>query len=362
MNKKVLFIFHLPPPVHGSAMMGQYIKDSSLINQEFDAHYINLGTSKSISEIGKNPMKKVRTYLAIMGGVVKELLFFKPDLVYLAITAKGIGFYKDVIIAFLAKLFCVPLVLHFHNKGVSDNQDRFVDHLLYKILFKNTKVILLSKYLYYDVKKYVREDSVFYCPNGIPEVAFQTNTEKHKSNTVQLLFLSNLLKSKGVFVLLEALRILSNKNLHFNCNVVGGIGDIDEEAFNSKVVSLKLKTNVTYLGKKYNDDKFEFFEKADIFVHPTFSDCFPLVLLEAMQFSLPIVSTFEGGIPDIIEDGKTGFLVKQEDSEALANMLEILIGNPELQNQMGTSGRVKYEKEFSLEHFENNMVQILNAV
>lgn len=95
-------------------------------------------------------------------------------------------------IAFLAKLFGISLVLHFHNKGVSKNQDRFLDHLLYKILFKNTKVILLSTYLYYDIKKYVKEDSVFYCPNGISEIKFQSNAEILKSDTVQLLFLSNL--------------------------------------------------------------------------------------------------------------------------------------------------------------------------
>ena len=58
-----------------------------------------------------------------------------------------------------------------------------------------------------------------------------------------------------------------------------------------------------------------------------------------MQFSLPVVSTFEGGIPDIVENGKTGFLVKQEDVEALAEKLEILINNPRLREQMGQHGR-----------------------
>ncbi len=363
-SNKVLFILHLPPPVHGSSMVGQYIKDSILINQEVDAQYINLGTSKTIDEIGKNPLKKVGSYLKIIGSCFQQLLFFKPHVVYLAITAKGIGFYKDVVFAFLAKLFGVSLVLHFHNKGVSQNQDRFFDDLLYKVLFKSTKVILLSQYLYHDLKKYVKEDSVFYCPNGIPEINFQTKTENHKSEVVQLLFLSNLIESKGVFVLLEACRQLLAKQLSFHCTFIGGEGDITSRQFQEKATALGLGEQVHYAGRKYGIEKEAAYRQATIFILPTYyyNECFPLVLLEAMQFGLPIVSTFEGGIPDVVEDGITGFLVPQKDVVALVDKLEVLINNPEMREQMGAAGRAKYEKEFTLSVLENKMTHILNEV
>ena len=57
-QRKILFILHLPPPVHGSSMVGKYIKDSKNINTSFDAQYINLSTSKTVDEIGKNPFIK----------------------------------------------------------------------------------------------------------------------------------------------------------------------------------------------------------------------------------------------------------------------------------------------------------------
>lgn len=363
LGKKILFLLHLPPPVHGSSMVGQYIKDSLLVNQEFDARYINLGTSKTIDEIGKNPLKKVGAYLKIVGTSLQQLLFFKPDVVYLAMTAKGIGFYKDVVIAFLAKLFGVSLVLHFHNKGVNENQDRFLDDLFYKVLFKNTKVILLSKYLYYDIKKYVDEVNVSYCPNGIPAINFETNTEILKRGAVQLLFLSNLIDSKGVFVLLEACRLLQQKQLSFYCTYIGGEGDISAQQFQEKVIVLGLGENVSYRGRKYGFEKEEIYRQADVFILPTYyhNECFPLVLLEAMQFTLPIISTFEGGIPDIVEDGVTGFLVQQQDSVALADKLEILINNADLRSQMGVAGRTKYENKFTLSLFENNLVRTLKT-
>ena len=53
MKNSILFVLHLPPPVHGAAMVGKYIKDSKLINSEFGCHYINLTIASSLEDIGK---------------------------------------------------------------------------------------------------------------------------------------------------------------------------------------------------------------------------------------------------------------------------------------------------------------------
>lgn len=342
-------------------MVGQYIKNSSLINNEFEAQYINLGTSKSIDEIGKNPLRKVMGYSGIIFKTVSQVVKNRPQLAYLSITAKGMGFYKDVVIAFLLKLFGVPLVLHYHNKGVSDNQHKFLANVLYKLLFKNIKVILLSPYLYYDIKKYVKEDAVFYCPNGIPTLQKEFN-EKPTNDIVTILFLSNLIESKGVYILLDALKILANTNVRFQCDFVGEESAITEAIFDERVTALQLESHVNYLGKKYGEEKVVVFSKADIFVHPTFSDCFPLVLLEASQYKLPMVSTYEGAIPEVIDDGINGFLVPQNNSAALAEKLEVLIKDAALRKKMGEQARLKFKENYSLEKFEGRMVAILNKV
>ena len=353
---------HLPPPVHGSSIVGGFINESTLINNVFISKYINLGTSKSIDEIGKNGFAKIITYFKIILRVFKELTVFKPDIVYLAMTAKGVAFYKDMVIAFLAKLFGRQLVIHFHNKGVSDNQNKWFDNLLYKFVFKNTKVILLSKYLYPDIKKYVKEEDVYYCPNGIPDIDLKEVHTINKNDSVQLLFLSNLIESKGVYVLLDALNALKSKGIKFNCNFVGGIGDINEAYFNNRVASLQLQACVNYLGKKFEQEKMVIFKQSDIFVHPSYSDCFPLVLLEASQFKLPLVSTFEGAIPEIIEDGLNGYLVPKNNSMALAEKLEVLIKDEDLRKIMGKAAFNKYNKEYTLSTFEKTMCSILQEI
>ena len=365
MKSKILFILHWPPPVHGSSVVGLHIKDSEIINENFDCYYINLGTSITIDEIGKNTIGKIFRYLTIIRKVISNLVCNRPALCYFAISAKGNAFYKDALIILFVKLFRIKLVFHFHNKGVSTRQDQFVDNLLYRFVFKNTDAILLSKFLYFDVQSYLPESKIHICPNGIPEMSIPpSDTTKRVREIVKILFLSNLIESKGVYDLLEACSILKQKGIPFECNFIGGEGDINVTQFQFKVQSLGLSNQINYLGKKFGNEKNQAFKDADIFAFPTYYhyECFPLVLLEAMQHELPVVSTYEGGIKDIVEDGETGFLVQQNNVLAFAEKLETLIKSMEMRTRMGKAGRRKYKQEFTLKKFEIRLIEILNQM
>ena len=114
-------------------------------------------------------------------------------------------------------------------------------------------------------------------------------------------------------------------------------------------------------GKKYNGDKNVFFDNADIFVFPTYyyNECFPLVLLEAMEHAVPCISTREGGVSAIIDDGVNGFMVEKRDANALADRIEFLLTHPEKRLRMGIAGYQKFKNEFTLPKFETRMKQIL---
>jgi len=363
-RKKILFLLHLPPPVHGSSMVGQWIRESILINSRFVTSYINLLASKKVSESGKVTVGKLLGMFVICFQLIIQLLKKRPHICYLALTTTGAAFYRDALLVAILKVFGVKRSFHLHNKGVAMAAKSTLNDFLYRFVFKKAKVILLSPHLYTDIQKYVLEKEVFYCPNGIPELAIKELKRPHKNDVVNVLFLSNLIESKGVFVLLEALSILESKHFNFTCSFIGGEADITAESFNAKTKELGLSTKVTYLGRKYGDEKNEYFSNADIFVLPTHysNECFPLVLLEAMQFSLPIVSTFEGGIPDVVQDAVTGFLLKQQDIEGLTEKVATLIKDADLRMAMGKEGRKRFEKHFTLATFENRLYQILKEV
>ena len=92
-KSKILFILHYPPPVHGAAMVGQYIRESKKINNTFKGRYINLGISRSIDEIGKGGIIKLWRYFVLMSKTAFTVLSFRPYVVYLTLTSKGGGFY-----------------------------------------------------------------------------------------------------------------------------------------------------------------------------------------------------------------------------------------------------------------------------
>lgn len=371
MKPKILFIMHMPPPVHGAAMVGQYIHDSKLINREFDCHYINLTTAKNLQDIGKVGMRKLLDFFKLLKKIRHEVKVVKPQLVYVTPNACGGAFYKDFVVVQMLKRLGCQVVVHYHNKGVATRQEKWLDNVLYKRFFKGVKVILLSECLYEDVKKYVDRGDVLVCGNGIPSSAIEGLVSASpaiaspEDKVPHLLFLSNLLISKGVVVLLDSLKVLKEKGCRFVCDFVGGeTVEMDAAMFQAEVVKRGLEGMVVYHGRKYGKDKEAFLNSADIFIFPTFyhKECFPLVLLEAMEHGLPCISTTEGGIPGIIDNGKTGFLVPKHDVSALADKILLLLSNPDLRCNMGKAGKEKFEKEFTLNVFENRMTWILEHI
>lgn len=365
MKSKILFIMHMPPPVHGAAMMGQYVHDSKLINEKFECHYVNPSLSTSVANVGKVSLGKIVFMIKNIINIIRKVKNIKPDLCYYTPTADGWGIYRDLVVLSLLKWQKQKIILHMHNKGVRVFSEKHcLARWAYRRIFKNTYVILLAKELYPDIQKYVLEKNIYYCPNGIP----QTNLDGYKRTSVHtpytFLFLSNMIETKGVVELLKACSVLSKKGVIYTCNFVGKWSTVTEERFYDFVKEFCIEENVNYLGAKYNEDKISELRNADSLVFPTYypEECFPLVLIEAMEYSLPCISTIEGGIPSLINDGGTGFLVQSKDTDALADKMLWLIEHQEEGLLMGKKGRNRFLDNFTLDIFEHRMIDILSAV
>ena len=358
---RILFITPLPPPVHGSAMVSRYLQESERLREKYQPTFINLSTSRKMSEIGKRSMLKMFRFIGTYGKVLSQLVMHRFDLCYLAITCQGIGFLKDAPFVLLCKLFCKKVVVHQHNKGMCRVVHRFPYNRLLPWVYGNVEVILLSWKLYPDVLEVVPKKNVWICPNGIPEV--ESWKQKTQPEFPRLLFLSNLVESKGVYVMLDACKLLKERGHRFMCHFVGGESkEINQERFLQEVSDRQLDDCVFYVGPQYGTDKERFFQEATLFVQPTFEDCFPLTILEAMQYGLPVVSTDEGAIPDMVIDGETGFICPRKNVEALVNSIEKLLINKELCKQMGEKGRLRYKERYTVEAFEKKFLDILSEI
>ena len=227
---------------------------------------------------------------------------------------------------------------------------------------KKTRIVLLSPFLYYDIKQYVEPNRVYFCANGIPVNMLSVQDARKITAPVRLLFLSNMMVSKGVFVLLEVCSKLKRENISFECHFVGDWLDITEASFDQKVTEMNLTKIVFAHGKKYDLEKNAFYQDSDIFVFPSLDEAFPLVLLEAMQFKLPIIASDVGGVKDIVIDKQTGYIVQKNNADELAAKLISLISDTTLRDTMGNAGKKRFEENFTLEKFEKRFLTILNEI
>lgn len=318
-----------------------------------------MSTSRRMDEIGKTTIAKPFRMLVAFVRALWLLMTRRYSLCYLAITCHGIGFLKDAPFVMLCKLFGRKIVIHQHNKGMANDVDRWPYRWLMPVVYKNAKVILLSWHLYPDVEKIVSKENVLICPNGI-KVNISRRDSREENEVPRLLFLSNLMESKGVIVLLDALKILADQGVPFRCDFVGGeTKGIDTKRFNAEINKRGLNNLAVYHGRKYGEDKERILDQSDIFVLPTNEDCFPLVLIEAMSHGLPCVTTDEGGIPDIVVDGENGLMVQRRDPVSLASGIEKLIVDTGLRSKMGNEGKKRFEQNFTEDKFEKRLNDIL---
>ena len=355
---RILFVLHLPPPVHGAALVGSFLRESALVNGTFDTRYMNLSASETLAQVGRFSFGKVRSVFRLLTEVRRTLRVWRPDLVYMTPSSKMPGLLKDALIARLVRRKGCKVVLHFHNKGVASRQDRFVDDRLYRMLFRGASVILLSERLYPDIRKYVPTERVSFCANGVsvPDIM------RRSASGPRILFLSNMIRSKGVSVLVEACRLLKERGVVFQCRLVGALSaDYPGDSLAAEIKAKGLEDFVIYEGPRYGEEKWTAFSEADLFAFPSYypDECFPLVVLEAMGAGLPVVTTDEGAIPEMVRDGEDGIICPRKDPSALADALGRLLADPVLRIRMGESGKGRYRSSYTLERFERNIVEIL---
>jgi len=162
-----------------------------------------------------------------------------------------------------------------------------------------------------------------------------------------LLFVGNLTEAKGIDVALKALALLQNEDRRVKLLVIGqgkaaaALADLANK--------LHVHPEVQFLGARPHDHLPPFFRAADIFLLPSRSEGMGIVLLEAAASGKPAVGTAVGGIPTIIRDGETGFVVAPDDPRSLAEKVKVLLQNPQLRAEMGQRARELAEIEFSRE-------------
>jgi Glycosyltransferase len=364
MKPRVLFILQLPPPYHGASIANEFIIQSSVVKNAYDTRVIDIKTAESIASIGKFSFSKVALSVKLFFRILAQLIRFKPQIVYFTIAPTGFAFYRDAVYLMAIKLFPAKLIIHYHGKGIKAGTDNSALYRFFcKKALRNTYGIHLSGILAGDVPDYKLRKRYF-VPYGVPVTSTDTLPVKTEQEKIQVLFLSNYVVDKGIIVLVDAIKIAAATCANLQVRLVGNAGTISNEALQAYINDQKLENIVSVCGPRYRDEKYRELINADIFVLPTFyaNEAFPVSLLEAMQYGLAIISTREGGIPDMIENNVTGLLVNKRDAINLAEKIIFLVNNEEARKNIGANARRAFMEKYTLDHFEKNIFRVLEDV
>ncbi len=149
---------------------------------------------------------------------------------------------------------------------------------------------------------------------------------------------------KGYEYLLEAAELIDRERKDLQWLLVGD-GELKEDLVR-KANDLGLNGKVHFLG--WCDNIPPFLEICDVFVLPSLNEHFGRVLIEAMAMKRPVVATLAGGVPEIVKENLTGFLVQPANPTDLAQAIQKILRNPSLGEQFGQAGRQRVEQHFSL--------------
>lgn len=195
-------------------------------------------------------------------------------------------------------------------------------------------------------------DKIHVIHGGIDVERLTPSPRNRSTGMFRILCVARFEEVKGHRYLVDACRLLRNRGVAFECILVGD-GPL-LSSINKQIKQAGIGDGVRILGARVYDEVIDELRRADVVVLPTAPTAngkregIPNVLKEAMACDVPVVATAVGGIPELVEDRRTGILVAPKDPASLADALQLLHGDPDLRLRLGRAGRAKVVREFNL--------------
>jgi glycosyltransferase involved in cell wall biosynthesis len=349
--KIAILIARLPPTYLGGAEIAAYNIAKQLSKRGHEVHVVAILDHNLPKESTQNgfcvhrvktveiPLLRNTIYGIKSLFVVKKI---KPDIVH----SQSTSVHNAGLPAFLIKkILKLPYVVW--DQG-SEDLSRLGKPFRKTIIKNSDAAIALTN----DTKRAMQkicDMPISVIPNGVEFNKFENlsrhdlrNKLKIKKDEKVIIFVGRLHPIKGLPYLIEAMKIIYQKCPKSKLLIVGD----GEEKNNLENLVKKLNLNVcaTFIGMVPNETVPEYMVASDVFVLPSLSEGFPVVILEAMASALPIVTTKVRGLPEIIKNGVNGILVEPRNSEEIAEKVLLLLNNNELRQRISEKNKEKVKK------------------
>jgi len=365
---KVLVVGQTPPPYGGQAIMIERFVRCKMADVELI--HVRMGFSSNMNEVGRVRIAKILHMFGLILRIIYRrfasgvrILYYPPS------GPDRVSMYRDVIILIATRWLFDKTIFHYHASGLSELYGELspVSQWFFRRAYFGADAAIRLSHLTPEDGRLLeaKQDYIIPyhiddpCPNFTPLPHVESYT---KDRPLRILLVGILRESKGVLVLVEACAKLLAKGIPIQVEVMGQWYSNEFKALLTKRIDeLKLGNYVRFLGVVTGPDKFVHYRNADVFCFPSFFNCeaFPVVVLEAMGCGLPVVSTRWRGIPTMVDEGETGFLVEPHDASAVAERLTALAYDASLRESMGLAGRSKFERNYSIARHASRMRHML---
>ncbi len=193
-------------------------------------------------------------------------------------------------------------------------------------------------------------------PLGVDPEQFSPRGAKRAGGAFEVICVGRLVPAKGQHVLVGAIARLAHTGRDVRLRLVGD--GPDRHSLERAVARAGIEHSVAFEGAVNQDRIRTLYERADLFVLPSFAEGIPVVLMEAMAMEIPVVTTFVNGIPELIRHGIDGWLVAPSDEEGLAAAIAALMDDPALRLQLGRAGRQRVIERYHLGRNTERLAEI----
>ena len=365
MPLKICAFAPVPPPLVGSSYAVQLLLESRF-REVFDVHHIDTSYSSSVADMGRPRPQKV---LRLFGYLARLLRATRRgyDHVLLTPAFTRNPFLKDAIAILTVKwLTNAKLVLWSNSNDLTllyERSGKPLKALIRYVVSRADHVVTVGESLTHHFKPFLPATRISVIPNGIPDRA--RAIQRNSRDIVRVLYLSNMLRTKGWELLLRAAGSLcaDHPAVHFDFygapSSDSSLGDIE-----SRFAMTGFPDRIRYHGPVDGDAKLAALEAADIFCLPTMypTEALPLAILEAFRDSLPVVSTPIGAIADAVVPAEGGFLTQPGNLTELELRLRELIEKSAMRERMGHFNRERYESMYEMRVVANEWVQLFEQL
>ena len=250
----------------------------------------------------------------------------------------------------------MPIIFHCHNYLASGSPEWLVGRALRK---SRATVIASCDFVAKPLRKYMAAERVHTVYNGVKE-ALNNGRARH-DRTVGVV--GRIAPEKGQAEFIQAVKILIERRIDCRFQICGGplFGDREASAYYERVRALATGLPVEFVT--WQSDIGGVLRGLDLLVVPSVApEATPRVILEAYSASVPVVAFRSGGIPEIVQNDQTGFLIDEPSPRALADKIEALLQSPERLRQAAEAGRQLWQRQFMLDRCQREIVNLCNTV